>query len=202
MKQVSAYNLPINHRYGEPALSWSDMVAIEASVTKWLAGGKFTNPAMEYGTHVHAMIERGHLDVLRLGNPEQKFRARVPVGKGKKTFLVVGKIDDHNDTTILDYKTCRTLWTQKQVDEHGQLKGYAFLKWKSTGVMPTKGVIVSLETRYDEDCDGIVLTGNTSTLETPITLLDVLKIQVRFQKAYHKVLDHLRDEAKLIKKVK
>jgi hypothetical protein len=190
MKQISDCNLPINPRYGVPSLSWSDMVAIETSVEKWLKGIKFKNRAMEYGTHIHLLIEKGHLDVPRLGNPEQKYQAEVPTGKGKKTFMVVGKIDDSDDTTIIDYKTCAKLWTQKQAEEHGQLKGYAFLRWKSTGKLPTKGVIVALETEPHEDSDSMVLTGKTAILEVPITLLDVLKIQARFQKAYWKVIKH------------
>jgi hypothetical protein len=142
---------------------------------------------MKYGTHVHLMIEKGMLDVPRFGNPEQVYTATVPTGKGRGTFLAVGKIDDHDENTIIDYKTCKKLWTQKQADEHDQLKAYAFLLWKSTGKMPTKGVIVALETAYDEDVDDVVLTGNRRELHVDITLLDVLKIQSRFQLAYHRV---------------
>jgi hypothetical protein len=175
------------------------MVAIEASVEKWLAGRKIKNRSMDYGSHIHKLIEHGHLDVPRLGKPERSYVAQVPTGKGKGMFNVVGKIDDHDDTTIIDYKTCQKLWTKKQAQEHDQLKGYAFLLWKNSGKLPTKGVIVALETAYDEDVDDVALTGKSVVLEVPITLLDVLKVQARFQAAYSKVINHLRNEVKLVK---
>ncbi len=186
MKKPSAYkSLPINPRYGVPALSWSDVIAIEQSPKKWLDGRhKIDNDATRYGIHVHKLIEKGHIDILRLGNPETKLQALVPISPtSKRTFMAVGRCDDSDDTTILDYKTGQKLWTQKQVLEHGQLHAYAFMRWRMTGKRPTRGIIVSLETAVDEDA-GTYLTGKTRTIEVPITLLDCIKIQHRFQKAY------------------
>lgn len=194
MNKQSDCKLPLNPRYQLHALSWSDMVAIEADVAKWLKGTKLSNRSMTYGTHVHKLIEKGHLTVPRLGNPEQIYRANIPIKpSSRKTFTVVGRIDDSNDTTILDYKTGMKLWTRKQVEEHGQLKGYAFLRWKATGKMPTKGVIVSLKTEPHDDSDSMVLTGEMSVIEVPITRMDLLKIQVRFRQAYWKVIDFLKE---------
>lgn len=186
--------LPVNPRYGLPALSWSDVVVIEQDVDRWLRGIKFKNRAMEYGTHVHKLIEKGHLDVPRLGNPEQVYAATIPTGRGKSVFMCVGKIDDSNDDTILDYKTCKTLWTQKQAEEHDQLKVYAFLRWKATGKRPTKGMIVALETEPHEDSESHVLTGNMRVLTVQLKLKDLLKVQARFQHAYWKVLQYGLDQ--------
>ena len=186
--------LPINPRYNKPAISWSDLVAIEASVDRWLNKKPVSTPAMRYGTHIHALCERGLLDVPRLGNPEQTFTAEIPAGKGKQTFLAVGKIDDHDEDTIIDYKTCRTIWTQKKAEQHDQLKAYAMLLWKTTGKLPTKGVIIALQTAWDEDSESPVLTGKQAILEVPIVLTDVLKVQARFQRGYKKVVDYLNNK--------
>lgn len=177
--------LPLNPRYNLHALSWSDVLAIESG----RHGKKLQSRALDYGTHIHAMIERGHYDVPRLGNPETVFSAEIPLSpRSKKTFTIVGKVDDHDDTTIIDYKTGCVPWTQKKAEEHQQFRVYGLLKWKATGVKPTKGKLVWLETYPHEDSDSYDLTGTIKIFEFPIRTLDMLKVQTRFIKAYHKVV--------------
>ena len=186
MKPVHAFSLPINPRYGLPAISWSDLVAIEQDAQAWLDGKRLkSNDFMDYGTSVHALIKHGKLKGIPHGNaPEQVYSAIISDGKIK--FMLVGKPDDTDEDIIYEYKTGLKLWTKKQAEEHGQLPTYALLKWKNTEKRPTKALLVSLETRYDEDL-GPVLTGKQVAHEVPITLTDVLKIQARFIKAYKKV---------------
>lgn len=182
-------SLPINPRYGKQVISWSDVTAIEANPVAWLQGRQINSRSLEFGSHVHSMIEHGHYDVPRLGNPETVFTAEIPVSpRSKKTFTIAGKVDDHDDTTILDYKTGMKPWTYKKASEHQQFHVYGLLKWKATGLAPTTGKLVWLETCPHEDSDSMALTGTMKEFVFPITMLDMLKIQARFIKAYNTVL--------------
>ena len=173
------YQLPPNPRYNNaPAISWSDLLAIESNVEKWLKGNRMkANESMSYGTHVHAQIKHRKLKGIPHGNnPEKKYIFN----------QIVGTVDDHDDDTIYEYKTGMKLWSKKKAEEHGQLFTYALLICKNTGKCPKRALLVSLETGKDED-SGVVLTGDKRILEVPITLLDILKIQVRFMQAVEKV---------------
>lgn len=179
MKKPLVYNLPPNPRYNNaPAISWSDLLAIENNVEKWFKGQRMqTNESMSYGTSVHAQIRHGKLKNIPHGNhPEAVYI----FGQ------IVGRVDDHDDDTLYEYKTGMKLWSAKKASEHGQLFTYAYLIGKNTGTYPKKALLVSLETKTDED-SGIVLTGDKRILEVPITTKDILKIQVRFNKAFEKV---------------
>lgn len=179
MSKQRASKLPINSRYGIKAISWSDLISIETDPKGWLAGKRLkATPAMEYGTSIHAEIKHRKIKDIPVGNaPEKTYSCLISKG-----LMIVGTPDDTDDETIYEYKTSRKLWTKKQAEEHGQLFTYALLKWKTTGILPKRALLISLETRYDEEC-GIVLTGNRVTHEVPIKMIDVLKVQTRFIKA-------------------
>ena len=183
MSRPQDFSLPINPRYGTHSVSWSDLVAIEQNPKAWLEGKRLkSNQSMDFGTFVHAQIKHRHLTTVPVGNaPEKVYSAKI--SNGKQSFTIIGKPDDTDEDTIYEYKSGLKLWNRKQAETHGQLFTYALLKWKATGKLPKKALLISLETRYDEDCDGIVLTGKQVIHEVPITLKDVLKIQARFVKA-------------------
>lgn len=183
MSQKHVFNLPINPRYNIRAISWSDLIAIESNPQKWLDGVRLkSNVNMHFGTSVHAEIKHRKLKGIPIGNaPDKSYQAEISNGKIK--FTIIGTPDDTDDDTIYEYKTSLKLWTKKQAENHGQLFTYALLKWKNTGKLPKKALLVSLETKHDEDSEGLVLTGKTNIHIIPITMLDVLKIQTRFIKA-------------------
>jgi len=151
---------------------------------------------MEYGTHVHNMIERGEIElpgVPKGEDPEGTYIVSLKV-KNVPRFNLVGTIDDMTDDgdTILEYKTARVLWSRQKAEAHGQLFAYALLRRLATGTTPSRALLVSLETAVDEDA-GIYLTGERRVIEVKITELDILKIQARFIAAYKKVLAYRMD---------
>lgn len=184
---MKTFNLPINHRYNIRAISWSDLLAIESNPEKWLAGVRLNkNESMSYGTSIHAQIKHrkltGKLKGIPIGNnPDQVLT--VEISNGKYKFTIIGTLDDSDDEKIIEYKTGLKLWTKKQAEEHGQLFTYALLKYKNCGKLPSKAFLVSLETCYNEDSEGIVLTGKSVVHEVLIKMIDILKIQARFCKA-------------------
>ena len=202
--------LPVNPRYGEPAISWSDVTAIESNVEAWYKRatgimGKRESPSLSYGTFVHNQIERRKLKDIPHGKyPEvqiihtikyytKDFSDRDKYPRGKKvhrSFLICGKPDDADDDTIYEYKTGLKLWNRKQADDHGQLRTYALLRKCVTGKAPTRALLVSLETANDEDA-GIYLTGERRVLTVEITALEILKIQARFIAAYEKAAEYI-----------
>lgn len=180
MSRQRAFKLPINPRYGVSAISWSDLTAIESNAKAWLDGKRLkSTPAMDFGTSVHAQIKHRKLKNIPVGNAPEKVYSTT-ISNGKQSLMIIGKPDDTDDDTIFEYKTGLKLWTKKKAEEHGQLFTYALLKWKTTGKLPKRALLISLETRYDEEIEDTVLTGNMVVHEVPITIVDVLKIQVRF----------------------
>lgn len=180
------FTLPINPRYGVPAISWSDVIAIESNAERWLAGGaKIDNDATRFGTFVHAQIKHGKIK----GVPSCEYKEKVltaTVKYGRKSFLAVGTPDSYDENYLNEYKSAKVLWSRKKAEEHGQIFAYAWLIWKNHGWYPKTARLVSLETAEDYDA-GVYLTGNMRTIEFPIRFAELLKIQARFAKAFEKI---------------
>lgn len=198
--------LPPHPRYGGvPAISWSDVTAIEQNVETWYkratgAMSKRESASMSYGTFVHNQIQRRsklHPEIKKVPHgtdPEHTVIHTINYKTGSKripgSFQIVGTPDDADQDTIYEYKTGLKLWTIKKASDHGQIPTYALLRRSLTGVQPTRALLVSLETANDEDA-GIYLTGKTRVLSVEITKLDVLKIQARFISAYEKAIGYI-----------
>lgn len=190
MKKEHACKIPIDPRYGIAGLSWSSLLAIEQDVHKWLAGIKQPmkpTEAMRFGTYVHKNIKK--LKLPHGDHPEEPIICIIPISR-TKTLTIFGTPDDWSDGFIDEYKSAKKLWNRKKADEHGQLFTYALIIWKNTGKLITHARLTSIETGYKVTCGDreIILTGNTQTILVPITMLDVLKIQARFLRAYKKVM--------------
>lgn len=89
-------------------------------------GIKATSQEMRFGSHVHKLIETNHdsmIHIPRYDTPE--FKIYTYVGD----VPVLAFLDSYNSVTheFLDYKTGKTKWTQKRVNELQQLPLYALL---------------------------------------------------------------------------
>ena len=196
------YELPPHPRYGGvQAISWSDVKAIESNARSWYGRAlglipKRDSPSLSYGTMVHNFIQRRDwaelgIDPIPHGNaPEETVVTEIKFKHNRKTyrFNMVGTPDDADPETIYEYKTGLKLWTRRQVETHDQIYTYALLRYKHTGVLPKRAILVSLET-YNDGHAGIALTGQYRSIEVPITMVDILKVQARFIAAYKKAID-------------
>lgn len=202
MRKERGYNLPPHPRYnGVEAISWSDVKAIESNARSWYGRAlglipKRESPSLSFGTMVHAYVQRRDftelgIDPIPHGNaPEETVVADIKFKHKRKSysFKMVGTPDDADADTIYEYKTGLKLWTRRQAETHDQIYTYALLRYKHTGKLPTRAILVSLETFNDPDA-GICLTGNSRAITVPITMVDILKVQARFIAAYKKAID-------------
>lgn len=191
MKNQLGFNqLPVHPRYGIRAISYSDLIAIENNVERWFQHRKMESDAMAFGTTVHALIKHRKLKGVPHGNnPEKRLSSEIYFGK-KEHFTVVGTPDDFDNETLYEYKSAKKLWNAKKSKEHEQFPCYAFLIKENMGILLKKGKLISLETTYDEQSEGIALTGKMQVIDTEITMLDIMKIKARFVNAYKKVISY------------
>jgi len=97
---------------------------------------------------------------------------------------LLGKLDsfDPKGLRIREYKTGKNKWTQRMVDEHGQLTFYALLVWLKYKKFPSEIHLDWAETK-EEDGD-LFLTGEYQTFSTKRTLKDLILMGGRIEKAW------------------
>lgn len=201
MKQVSGFKLPINPRYGESGLSWSDVTAIESNVATWydnvINNNTVSSGGMNFGQGVHKLLEQGDIlgvDIPRCGDHEVSLKCKIKVAP-RERFMFLGRIDQLCDT-IDDFKTCLVHWTEKQANAHGQLKAYAMLVFENHGVLKN-GRIISILT--NKEYDVTTLTGSVVIHSVNITKSDILKFRARAIIAYKKAKQYINDLQKVDK---
>ena len=186
--------LPINERYGIRGISFSDLIAIESSVERWFEHRRMESEALSFGTHVHSFISHGKLKNVPTGTVSEK-KLQAEIYFGKKHFTILGTPDSYDDEIIYEYKSSNKLWNKKKSMENPQFPTYAFLIRENTGKLLKKGKLISLETKYDEESEGIALTGKIQVIDVDISVMDLLKIKVRFIKAYEKVINYMTEKS-------
>lgn len=97
---------------------------------------------------------------------------------------LVGIYDGFNasDEVIGEYKSGKS-WTQKKVDDHGQLTFYALLYWLKYKKLPRHIYLHWAKTREDEN-GNIELTGDIKTFETKRTMKDIILFSKRIKNAW------------------
>jgi len=95
-----------------------------------------------------------------------------------------GRLDcfDSERLRIGEIKSGR-LWTQKMVDESGQLKMYALLVWLTYKRAPAEVILYWAKTQYTDNGE-LKFTGEIESFETKITLDDVLIFSDRVREAW------------------
>ena len=121
-------------------LSWSAISSFEYDKEQWAR--KYLdnikeppNPAMIFGSMVGESIAQGNspIPVTRLSHFEYKLEATL------NKIPLIGYVDSYEPhTKLLEYKTSQkdTTWSQKKVDEHGQLTFYALMLFLQHGINP------------------------------------------------------------------
>jgi len=157
----------------------------------YIFGYRFSNKYTEFGSKIHKVLEdRVATDkdgemALKLMPKAQKREVIVEAELGG--VPVYGKIDGVNKTktgySIIDYKTSKKGWTQRQVDKSEQLTFYVAM-FCSLNKIPMDSLKVWLNClRTFEDIDGSIhLTGEKQNFETHRSKADLDKLipDIRF----------------------
>lgn len=89
---------------------------------------------------------------------------------------------DEAGLRIGEYKSGK-LWTQKMVDESGQLKMYALLVWLKYKRMPSEVMLHWARTHYEDD-KGLTFAGEVTSFAARISLEDVINFSGRVRESW------------------
>lgn len=148
-------------------------------------------PAMLYGSKFGKMVEKNEdtddprINALRPFCPryevmEFKLEAVLEAKEGKIPLL--GYLDtSHADPTkgYREYKTGVKPWTQKRVDEHGQITFYHLMAFLKYGGIPEKTHLDWFETMIEGD--KTVMTGRHFHFATTRTMSQILGMAARIK---------------------
>lgn len=181
-----------------PYLSWSQLALWEKSPYEYAAnyiysdGRVATNPLMDLGRQLAEALENDEwgngepsdiemAHIILPSYPEREVELRGEV----QGVPILGKLDgfDRKELRLGEYKTGRSEWTQKRVDDFGQLTFYALLILQNFGRMPSEIQLHWVPAEYDEEGE-LKLIGDIRTFETRRTTDDLLKMGVRIKKAW------------------
>lgn len=180
-------------------LSWSSLSTWEKSKTEFykryiLKEPIFETKELKFGKWFAQEIEKPisqdeTIELIRplLGNyicHEHKVETSIitPIG----VVPIISYLDAY-DPGIGEYKTGKTPWTQKRVDEHGQLDFYNLVK----GV-PMKTTLYWVQTENDTN-GNIRLTGKVQKFDRIITNKDIENMRGRLIKAAVEIHDYYQE---------
>ena len=159
----------------------------------YIFGYRFSNKYTDFGSKIHNVLEdRVAIDkdgeiALKLMRKTQQREVEVRAKLGG--VPVLGKIDGVNKTkagySIIEYKTSKKGWTQKQVDNNEQLTFYVAM-FCAKNKIPMSSVKVLLNClRTFEDTDGSIhLTGEKQNFETHRIKADIDKLIPKLRYAW------------------
>lgn len=197
----------VNKKYYPPYISWSRLSLYERSPQEYervyLLGEGRTSPQMELGSRIAKALETGEsedgdelfLNIIFPKEPLREFKIEAELDG----IPLVGVLDAFNSKQlrVREYKTGKN-WTQRMVDEHGQLTFYALLVYLKHKQLPKEIVLNWAETTIDED-GNVKLTGRTEEFTTERKMSDVFSMCTRIRKAYEGIaLLTKQSRAKLI----
>lgn len=182
-----------------PYLSFSQMMLFEQSperyAEQYLYGKKQRlSRNIVYGS----MLAKGLEDEEATGDPLLDLvMARLPkfelmdkplmteLRNGKEVINILAKPDTckADYSAFKEYKTSVRKWTQKMVDESGQIGFYATAMWLKTGKIPQDIELVCAETAYGQD-GTLSVTGDIWHCQTKRTMTDVIKMTGRMRAAW------------------
>lgn len=187
-------------------LSWSSMDLLERDEKKWIEqyiyGQKNRiNRGMAFGKIMADSLETSEasgdimldLTIERIPKFEimdQPFTAELKVGK--KIIHIHCRPDTMKSdmSAFKEYKTGQESWSQKKVDNHGQITFYTTGMFLKTGKIPQDIELVHIETEkeYKGALDSkLRATGEIKRYKTVRTMSQVLNMMVRMKKAWEKI---------------
>ena len=119
-------------------------------------------------------------------DPHTKKSHKVPVlkdGKGLIPLLAKPDTAKADYTAFKEYKSSTKKWTQKMVDQSGQITFYCFAIWLKTGKIPADIELVGITTKYEEN-GALVPSGEIWRYKTTRTMVDMIKMSGRIKRAW------------------
>ena len=182
-----------------PYLSWSQLTLFEDSPERYkllYLDGKAMpiNRGMALGKEIASAIETGETtgdpikDLVISQMPKFEIREaelEATLKIGKLEIPLYGKADTAKKdlSAFKEHKTGKIRWTQKQVDNHGQITMYCVIIRALTSAIPKD---IELAHALSKEIPGgsLELTGDIYRFKTSRTLADILKMEVRIKKAW------------------
>ena len=183
-------------------LSWSQLNLFESSseryrdiyinekrmsINRGMALGKEIADALETGKTTGDPIKDLVISQIpKFEIIEAELEATLKIGKIE--IPLYGKADTATRklTAFKEYKTGQTAWSQKQVDNHGQITLYCTIIRALTGEIPKDIELVYIPTKQLPD-GKVEITGDIHRIRTKRTLVDILKMEVRIKKAWEAI---------------
>lgn len=168
-----------SHSLPKGYLSWSQIDLVERDpheyVQRYLYDKKQNDTVYTtFGTEVHTQLSEGKKDVLITAEITRK----------KYVLKLLGYLDGLEDGVQIERKTSTKLWTEKKAKEHGQMKLYALIGYKNTGIIPKQ----ELRCYETANIGEMVLTGGERIYPIQYTLKDMLEMEARVWKAHDKIV--------------
>lgn len=177
---------------------------------------------MKFGADVAEALENGEssgdpfLDLMmaklpkldRMDKPVEDPKGReVYYERDKKNYFVPVLENKGDDIPLLavpdsaaadysafkEYKTSVRKWTQKMVDDSGQITFYATAMWLNTGKIPSDIELANVQLDYDEN-GHLMPTGDVWCFPTKRTMVDVIRMTNRIRKAWHEINELCKKE--------
>ncbi len=123
---------------------------------------------------------------IEVYDPHTQRTHKVPyITDGKEKIPLLAKPDTATSdySAYKEYKTSTVKWTQKKVDDSGQLTFYSLAIWLKTGKLPQDIELVNISTEYTSD-GKMTVTGDIWRFKTHRTMVDVIRMQSRAKKAW------------------
>lgn len=176
-------------------LSWSQMLCWEkgedAYYQQYVLGRRIETREMSFGKMIASGLEKEKtkdfvVEFCRSFLPKPDKREHEILVNFEDVPLLVkmdGFSQDKTQVMIDEYKTGKVKWTQKRVDEHGQLTMYAMAVWKDIGIMPNLRLFW-IPTRQNSE-GFIEITGQPPVeFITERTIKDYMLMYARAKKAW------------------
>lgn len=171
------------------------MILVERSpklyVKKYFEGEDFTNAGMILGKQLAEALEDDiesdipiieQARIFLVAYPKKEYELKVKVDG----LVLLGKPDTYDPWAkrFREYKSGKTPWTQKKVDNCDQITFYAMLTYFKYKKLPKEMHLDWINT--DEESKGY---GQIKTFETTRTVADILKMFSRAKKAWQVILE-------------
>lgn len=166
-------------------------------ILRYIWGKKqYVTKEMNFGTLVANLLEKGelcgdlHLDITVANIPhfevnDKEHRCNLKLGKNIVPLLA--KMDSRKEdfTAFKEYKTGKTPWTQKKVDEDPQVTFYATYCEIQTGKIPDDIELIWIPT---EEIDGkITVIGEVVAFKTKRTKAQIIQEKADMLKVWREI---------------